>query len=764
MSRFAPRRSAPCAKASASSHACPFLSRHTNESLSSLFPFRAFCPVASKFDSATLPAVMRATTMKHQLFPHLSSSPSAALAGALAGSAAAGALGSKATEPKPSGLCAAARSDAAAASECALKAPAQAEASAEALSPFYYERRFSEAINELHAEGRYRVFAQLQRKRGSFPNASIFFDRNSGWEGQREQTGVAARPEGVQPEAANRDGEEWMARANAQEESGGVATAGLSAARAVADVAKELVQGEVQLWCSNDYLGMGQNPLVIKAAHEALEAAGAGAGGTRNISGNCTYHLELERELAALHGKEAGLLFTSGYVANEATLSTLGKLLPNLHIFSDEKNHASIIAGIRGARCTKKIFRHNDLIHLESLLAEAPADVPKLIVFESIYSMDGSVSPVKEICDLAEKYNSLTYIDEVHSVGMYGRTGGGVTEQTGQQLRVDLINGTLAKAIGVFGGYVAGKATLVDCIRSYAAGFIFTSSVPPAVAAAATASVRYLRRSSEERYLQQVRAAQLKTLLISRDFPVLINPSHIVPVLVGCPIACKRASDLLLHEHKLYIQPINYPTVPRGTERLRITPGPLHDYDDLLRLTDALDQVWNALGLVRATEFKASRGLLVGPHAVARLREEAAELAPSAAALERQEEQVVMRQAVEECRQKSNRRAAHLLEEMLKAQFFFSQRQPRVQELHSVDRLRAQDEPMQSSFALSPSFALRRRSRFLARGGDAREEDLLLSQASLSLGECVNRDAAEMEADAPSREQAARERRIEVRA
>lgn len=691
---------------------CPFLSRHTNQSLASLFPFRAFCPVASKFDSATLPAVMRATTLNHQHFPHLSPPLSAAGPACGAGLEARGDTAPFEPPAAPVSLLGAQPDGR------ALKSVEGGDASS--LSPFYYEQRFTDAINELHAEGRYRVFAQLQRKRGEFPKAAIFFDRQSGWEGKdapvsgtqaggdtapvdaparKETRRQADDAQGADPKGR---AEQWIQSANAQEESGGVATAGLSAARAIADVAKQFLHGQVQLWCSNDYLGMGQNPLVIQAAHEALDAAGAGAGGTRNISGNCTFHLELERELAALHGKEAALLFTSGYVANEATLSTLGKLLPNLHIFSDEKNHASIIAGIRGARCAKKIFRHNDLIHLESLLAEAPPDVPKLIVFESIYSMDGSVSPVKDICDLAEKFNCLTYIDEVHSVGMYGLTGGGVTEQTGQQLRVDLINGTLAKAVGVFGGYVAGKATLVDCIRSYAAGFIFTSSVPPAVAAAATASIRYLRRSCTERHLQQLRATQLKALLLSRDFPVLLNPSHIVPVLVGCPIACKRASDLLLHEHKLYIQPINYPTVPRGTERLRITPGPLHTYEDLVSLVDALDQVWNALGLMRATAFKETQDLLVGRHAL-----EKAEGSVSNASLWEEES---VKSGLEECERKSGRSARKMLRALLEDQFFFSERQPSAQQVHAVDRLRQAEPSAESTFP--PASRFLPRSRF----------------------------------------------------
>ncbi|KFH00710.1 5-aminolevulinic acid synthase domain-containing protein [Toxoplasma gondii VAND] len=670
------------ASLAASSHLCPFLSRHTNQSLTSLFPFRAFCPVASKFDSSTLPAVMRATTLNHQHFPP-SPAPSAAAGLESRGDALGSTDALSAAAPVASLL----------ESKADLEGLEGEAAGASALSPFFYEQRFTAAINELHAEGRYRVFAQLQRKRGAFPTAAIFFDRQSGWEGDAESAGSGAqgareaaaaspnaeggteiRREAAGTPGAQEEADRWMCQSVNEEASEAVAS------EAVAGVAKQLSQTEVQLWCSNDYLGMGQNPVVIQAAHEALDAAGAGAGGTRNISGNCTFHLELERELAALHGKEAALLFTSGYVANEATLSTLGKLLPNLHIFSDEKNHASIIAGIRGARCAKRIFRHNDLIHLESLLAAAPADVPKLIVFESIYSMDGSVAPVKEICDLAEKFNSLTYIDEVHSVGMYGRTGGGVTEQSGQQLRVDLINGTLAKAVGVFGGYVAGMATLIDCIRSYAAGFIFTSSVPPAVAAAATASIRYLRRSSTERYLQQLRATQLKTLLLSRDFPVLLNPSHIVPLLVGCPIACKRASDLLLHEHKLYIQPINYPTVPRGSERLRVTPGPLHSYDDVLNLVDALDQVWSVLGLMRATAFKEQRGLLVGPHAVEKRFPSDTPLWGSGEAS--------VEAGLRECEEKSGESAKELLRMLLEAQFFFAERQPDKQQVHAVDRLR----------------------------------------------------------------------------
>ncbi|PHJ22825.1 5-aminolevulinic acid synthase domain-containing protein [Cystoisospora suis] len=768
---------------------CPFLSRHSNQSLTSLFPFRAFCPVASKLDAASLPSVMRATTLNHQQFLPTSFFPSSISSSSSSPSHSEESLhAAPGAQENDEGFQRVARSSASLnctthsrdktfllsqshdedlgshhrpdEEEMFVKKGVQMTRK-EGLSPFYYEAKFEEALHTLHAEGRYRVFAQLQRKRGQFPKASIFFGETPkedgkipcSWGAQSETSPLHERM--IKTENAFSHDKETHHQAPtvstsclaSQEKHGNkeVDTAAMRDASSANDwrhqkeklhlkglEREENLKGwtkegkeeprekrekscgsegvkrseeeeekvlfsketsrrrdEVQLWCSNDYLGMGQHPLVLQAAHAALEAAGAGAGGTRNISGNCTYHLELERDLAALHGKEAALLFTSGYVANEGSLSTLGKLLPNLHIFSDEKNHASIIAGIRGARCAKAIFRHNDLLHLETLLMSAPAEAPKLIVFESVYSMDGSVAPVKELCDLAEKYHALTYIDEVHAVGMYGKTGGGVTEHTGQQKRIDLINGTLAKAIGVFGGYVAGNATLIDCIRSYAAGFIFTSSVPPAVAAAASASVRYLRESSKERHLQHVRAAQLKSLLVSRDFPVLMNGSHIVPLLIGCPVACKQASDLLLHEHKLYIQPINYPTVPRGTERLRITPGPLHSYEDLVNLVESLDKVWNALGLLRATAFKEVHGLHVGPYGLTSPSETEMGDSLSVSSLHLGNPSIIDKDAIATCRSEKERA---LLQLTLQRQFFFGVEQPAEQEMHYVDRLRSREK------------------------------------------------------------------------
>ncbi|CEM21130.1 unnamed protein product [Vitrella brassicaformis CCMP3155] len=423
-------------------------------------------------------------------------------------------------------------------------APAQASSSdSSSGNQFFYHQAIQESIQKLHQEGRYRVFATLQRNCGRFPHAAFFKD------GKRD---------------------------------------------------------EVKIWCSNDYLGMGQHKKVLEASHAALDAAGTGAGGTRNISGTMSYHVDLEKELADWHHKESALLFTSGYVANEAALSTLGQLFPGLIIFSDEKNHASMIAGIRGSKCDKKIFKHNDMAHLEELLKAADPAKPKLVAFESVYSMDGSISPITEIADLAKKYNALTYIDEVHAVGMYGPRGAGVTEQVGELDRIDIINGTLGKAVGVFGGYIAGSRTMLDAIRSYAAGFIFTTALPPVVCAGATASIRHLKQSTVERELQHLKAAQLKHLLRSRKIPVMDNPSHIVPVFVGDPVKCKEASDRLLKEHSLYIQPINYPTVPKGTERLRATPGPLHSATDLLHLVDSLDKIWNELGLKRVEKEELS--------------------------------------------------------------------------------------------------------------------------------------------------------------
>ena len=396
-----------------------------------------------------------------------------------------------------------------------------------------YNRIFQDAIDRLHAEGRYRVFIDILRNRGNYPNARCFAGHNG------------ARP--------------------------------------------------ITVWCSNDYLGMGQNPSVIAAMEETLHDVGAGSGGTRNIGGNTHYHLELENELAELHSKEAALLFTSGYISNEATLSTLGKLLPGCIVFSDELNHASMIAGIRGAGCEKRVFRHNDLEHLEELLAEAPRDAAKLIAFESVYSMDGDIAPIAEICDLADKYNALTYLDEVHAVGMYGDHGGGISERDGVAHRLTIIEGTLAKAFGIMGGYIAASKTLTDVIRSYAPGFIFTTSLAPVLVAGALASVRHLKSSSVEREGQQAAAEMLKTKMQDAGLPVMPSTTHIVPLLVGDPAKCKKISDILLIEYGVYVQPINYPTVPRGTERLRFTPGPNHSeamMDDLVR---ALAEIWDRL-------------------------------------------------------------------------------------------------------------------------------------------------------------------------
>jgi len=368
----------------------------------------------------------------------------------------------------------------------------------------------------------------------------------------------------------------------------------------IADHRHGTAKREVTVWCSNDYLGMGQHPIVVDAAERALREYGAGAGGTRNISGTTHLHVVLENELADLHGTEAALVMTSGYVANEAAISTIAKLLPDCIVLSDELNHASMIAGVRGSRCRKLIFRHNDMAHLEELLAAQPIDRAKLIVFESVYSMDGDIGPIHAICDLAERYGAMTYIDEVHAVGMYGPRGAGVAERDGAMHRLDVIQGTLAKAFGCMGGYIAGRAALIDAIRSYASGFIFTTSLAPAVVGGAIASIRHLKTSNRERRVQQERAAVLKQRLAAAGLPVMPSVTHIVPLLVGDPIRCKAATDMLLDDYDIYIQPINYPTVPKGTERLRITPGPLHDDRLMDQLIDALEQVWQRLEIKRA--------------------------------------------------------------------------------------------------------------------------------------------------------------------
>jgi 5-aminolevulinate synthase len=392
-----------------------------------------------------------------------------------------------------------------------------------------YDRIFRSAIERLHDEGRYRVFIDILRTKGSFPNAHCF-------------GGNGPKP--------------------------------------------------ITVWCSNDYLGMGQHPAVVEAMEGALHEVGAGSGGTRNISGNTHYHTELEAELADLHGKEAALIFTSGYVSNEAALSTLGKLLPGCVIFSDALNHASMIAGIKHSGCEKRVFRHNDLEHLEELLAAEAPDVPKLIAFESVYSMDADIAPIEAICDLADKYNALTYLDEVHAVGMYGDHGGGISERDGVAKRLTIIEGTLGKAFGVMGGYIAADKTIVDCIRSYAPGFIFTTSLSPVLVAGALASVRHLKQSQEERRAQQASAAMLKAKFAAAGLPVMPSVTHIVPLLIGDPVKAKRISDILLAEYGLYVQPINFPTVPRGTERLRFTPGPTHTAEMMDDLTGALVEIF----------------------------------------------------------------------------------------------------------------------------------------------------------------------------
>ena len=402
---------------------------------------------------------------------------------------------------------------------------------------FPYISRFREALADLRREGRYRVFADIVRRKGSYPQALYHSEQN-------------ARP--------------------------------------------------ITVWCSNDYLCMGQHPKVLAAMHEAIETTGAGSGGTRNISGTTHYHVELEQELADLHGKEAALIFTSGYVSNDTTLATLAKLLPGLIAFSDEQNHASMIEGIRHGGIEKRIFRHNDMTDLEAQLRAADPGTPKLIAFESVYSMDGDFSPIATICDLAEKYGAMTYLDEVHSVGLYGPRGAGVAARDGVMDRVDIIEGTLAKAFGVMGGYITASAELVDCIRSFAPGFIFTTSIAPVLAAGVLASVRHLKESNLEREKLQERAEKLKSLLREADLPLMETTSHIVPVFVGDAATCKSVSDALLRDHAIYVQPINYPTVPRGTERLRFTPSPMHTDAMMEHLVRALDQVWTAHHLKRA--------------------------------------------------------------------------------------------------------------------------------------------------------------------
>ena len=403
-----------------------------------------------------------------------------------------------------------------------------------------YKKLYSDAIRDaldsVKAEGRYRVFADIARKQGDFPEACHYKDGKV---------------------------------------------------------------SNITVWCSKDYLCMGQHPKVIEAMHAALDTVGAGSGGTRNISGTTHYHVELEEELAGLHGKEAALLFTSGFISNDATLSTLAKVLPGCVTISDSMNHASMIEGIRRGGGPKEIFRHNDMEHLEEILESYPLETPKLIAFESVYSMDGDFAPIEQICDLADRHNALTYMDEVHGVGLYGPHGGGLAERDGVMQRVDIIEGTLAKAFGVMGGYITGSSDLIDVVRSYAAGFIFTTSLSPVLAAGILASVRHLKANSSERDKVQERAAALKVALLEANLPVMTSPSHIVPILVGDPVLCKQATDKLLEDYGIYVQPINYPTVPKGTERMRLTPGPNHSDDKIKELVSALDAIWNELGLSR---------------------------------------------------------------------------------------------------------------------------------------------------------------------
>lgn len=400
-----------------------------------------------------------------------------------------------------------------------------------------YDKKLVDALQAVKDEGRYRVFADIVRHRGNFPRATYH------------------TPEGTK---------------------------------------------EITVWCSNDYLSMGQHPKVVAAMKQAVDEVGAGSGGTRNISGTTHYHVELERELADLHQKESALLFTSGYAANDATLSTLARILGDCIMISDEMNHASMIEGIRRGGGPKRVWRHNDLQHLEELLREIDPDQPKIVAFESVYSMDGDIAPIGEICDLAHRYNALTYLDEVHAVGLYGPRGGGIAERDDVLDKVDIIEGTLAKGFGVMGGYIAASSTLVDVVRSYAPGFIFSTSLAPVLAAGVLASVRHLKISNAERELHQERAHTLRAMMAEAGLPVMMCESHIVPVMVGDPVVCKAVSDELLMDFDVYVQPINYPTVPRGTERLRFTPLPVHTDEMMRELVNALDKVWTRRNIRRA--------------------------------------------------------------------------------------------------------------------------------------------------------------------
>ncbi len=401
-----------------------------------------------------------------------------------------------------------------------------------------YERHFQNCIDDVKAEGRYRYFATLERIRGRFPKA------------------LYHAPDGSTK--------------------------------------------EVTVWCSNDYLGMGQHPKVLEAAREALEKAGSGAGGTRNISGTTRYHVELENSVADLHGKEAGLTFSSGYVANEGALATLGKLMPNCVIFSDEMNHASMIHGIKDSKCEKYVYRHNDTEHLESLLKSVDSKRPKIIAFESVYSMDGDISPIKETVELAEKYGAMTYLDEVHAVGVYGPRGGGVAEERGLMDRIDIIEGTFGKAYGAMGGFITGKRAMIDAIRCFASSFIFTTSLPPSVLASALAAVEHLKVSQIERQKIRMNAQMLKDLLSRAELPFMQGPTHIVPLVVGEPNCCREITDILMREYDLYVQPINFPTVPRGTERLRLTATAAHSREDIKKMANVLSHLWSTHHGLRA--------------------------------------------------------------------------------------------------------------------------------------------------------------------
>ena len=399
-----------------------------------------------------------------------------------------------------------------------------------------FDALFQAQLDDLKSEGNYRIFAELERKCGAFPRAQNYH------EGEKR---------------------------------------------------------EITVWCSNDYLGMGQHPDVVRAMMETAEACGTGAGGTRNISGTAHHHLLLERELADLHNKEAALLFSSGYVSNWAALSTLGSRLPNAVILSDALNHASMIEGIRHSRADKVLWKHNDPADLDAKLAAIPADRPKIVAFESVYSMDGDIAPIREIVEVAEKHGAMTYLDEVHAVGLYGPRGGGIAEQEGLMDRITLIEGTLGKAYGTFGGYITGSAALCDFIRSFASGFIFTTALPPAVAAAAQVSIAHLKQSSMERMRQRRQVIKLRSMLDAIGIPHMQNPSHIIPVMVGNPVKCRMISDMLMDDWGIYVQPINYPTVPKGTERLRITPSPLHSDDDIEYLVEALSELWSHCAIAR---------------------------------------------------------------------------------------------------------------------------------------------------------------------